>query len=61
MTTVDAVPSVSPDDTLVVTLERFGSSDLPVLAVLQRAMLVGLLHREALAGYLKMRESLGQP
>jgi len=58
MTSVDAVPSVSPDDTLVVALERFGSSDLPVLAVLQRAMLVGLLHREALAGYLKMRESL---
>lgn len=59
MTGVDALPSVSPDDTLVVALERFGSSDLPVLAVLQRAMLVGLLHREALAGYLKMRESLG--
>ena len=59
MTSVDAVPSVSPDDTLVVALERFGASDLPVLAVLQRAMLVGLLHREALAGYLKMRESLG--
>lgn len=58
MTGVDALPSVSPDDTLVVALERFGSSDLPVLAVLQRAMLVGLLHREALAGYLKMRESL---
>lgn len=58
MTSVDAVPSVSPDDTLVVALERFGSSDLPVLAVLQRAMLVGLLHREALAGYLKMREAL---
>ncbi|MBA2372532.1 MAG: site-2 protease family protein [Chloroflexi bacterium] len=58
MTTVDAVPSVSPDDTLVVALERFSSSDLPVLAVLQRAMLVGLLQREALAGYLRMRESL---
>lgn len=58
MTSVDAVPSVAPDDTLVVALDRFGSSDLPVLAVLQRAMLVGLLHREALAGYLKMRESL---
>lgn len=58
MTTVDAVPSVSPEDTLVVALERFSSSDLPVLAVLQRAMLVGLLQREALAGYLRMRESL---
>lgn len=58
-TSVDSLPSVSPDDTLVAALERFGTSDHLVLPVLQRAMLVGLLHREALAGYLGMRESLG--
>jgi len=59
MTSVDALPSLSPDDTLVAALERFSDSDLPVLPVLQRSMLVGLLHRDALAGYLRMRESLG--
>jgi Zn-dependent protease/predicted transcriptional regulator len=59
MTSVDDLPGVSPDDTLVVALERFSESDLAVLPVLQRSMLVGLLHREALAGYLRMRESLG--
>lgn len=59
MTSVDALPNISPDDTLVAALERFGDHDLPVLPVLRRSMLVGLLHREALAGYLRMRESLG--
>lgn len=59
MTSVDALPSLSPDDTLVAALERFGDSDLPALPVLHRSMLVGLLHREALSGYLRMRESLG--
>jgi len=59
MTSVDDLPGLSPDDTLVVALERFSESDLAVLPVLQRSMLVGLLHREALAGYLRMRESLG--
>lgn len=59
MTSVDELASVSPEDTLVTALERFSSSDLAVLPVLQRSMLVGLLHRDALAGYLRMRETLG--
>lgn len=53
------VPTLSPDDRLLTALERFGPSDLPVLPVLQRASLVGLLDREALVSYVKMREMLG--
>ncbi|CAN5179666.1 site-2 protease family protein [soil metagenome] len=59
ITSVDELPSVGPEDTLVTALQRFGATELPVLPVLQRAVLVGLLHREAVASYLRMRESLG--
>lgn len=59
MTSVDDVPSVAPDETLVSALERFSNTDLPVLPVLQRATYVGLLPQEAVSGYLKMREALG--
>lgn len=55
MTGVDLLPAVGPDDTLVDAFERFGTSGAIVLPVLQRAMLVGLLYRDALAGYLRLR------
>ncbi len=65
-TTVDAVmvraqdlPAVTPGDPLVVALERFGE-DLPLLPVVDASgTLVGLLYRESLVGYVRMREMLG--
>ena len=53
------LPTLSPDDRLLAALERFGPSDLPVLPVVQRESLVGLLDREAVVSYVRMREMLG--
>ena len=59
MRPVAALPTVAPGDELVVALERFGE-DQPLLAVLdERNVLVGLLHRDAVEGYVRMREVLG--
>ena len=53
------VPAVSPDDQLTTALERFGSTELPLLPVMRGSALVGLLHRESVIGYVRMREMLG--
>ncbi|HZP97734.1 MAG TPA: site-2 protease family protein [Candidatus Limnocylindria bacterium] len=59
MTPARDLPSVSPADTLVAALERFGD-ELPLLPVVDGAgTLVGLLHRESVVGYVRMREMLG--
>jgi len=52
------VPSVGPDDALGTVLDKF-SEDLPLLPVVRDGALVGLLHRESVAGYVRMREMLG--
>ena len=64
-TTVDAVmtpasdlPSVGQTSPLTAALERFGE-DVPLLPVLQDGVLVGLLYRESVIGYVRMREMLG--
>jgi Zn-dependent protease/CBS domain-containing protein len=59
MTGTDGLATVTPDDTLVTALDRFGASEHPVLLVLARSSLVGVLDRETVAGYIRMRESLG--
>jgi CBS domain-containing protein len=59
MRPLEGLAAVSPDDTLVVALERFGADDLPTLPVVRERQLVGLLDREAILGYLRMRETLG--
>ena len=59
MTGTENLATVTPDDTLVTALERFGASEHPMLLVLSKSSLVGILDREAVFGYLKMRESLG--
>jgi Zn-dependent protease/CBS domain-containing protein len=66
MTTVDTVmtsasefPALSPDDPLASALERFGETDAPVLPVVRAGSLVGLLYRESVVGYVRMREMLG--
>ena len=66
VTTVDAVmtgaadlPTVTANDELASALEKFGS-DLSLLPVVDATgALVGLLHRESVVGYVRMREMLG--
>ncbi|HUG05977.1 MAG TPA: site-2 protease family protein [Candidatus Limnocylindria bacterium] len=59
MTPVAALATVSPDEQLVAALDRFGSGDLPLLPVVEHGSLVGVLHRESVVGYVRMREMLG--
>jgi Zn-dependent protease/CBS domain-containing protein len=59
MTAASELPAVSPDDPLSAALERFGGSDLPILPVVKDGRLVGILDRESVIGYVRMREMLG--
>ena len=59
MTPASELATVSPDDQLVAALERFGTADLPLLPVVDRGSLVGVLYRESVVGYVRMREMLG--
>ena len=59
MTPTAELATVSPDDQLATSLERFGVSDLPVLPVVNDGAIVGLLFRESVLGYVRMREMLG--
>ena len=59
MTPASDLPAVSPDDQLTTALERFGSTELPLLPVMRGPALVGLLYRESVTGYVRMREMLG--
>ncbi len=58
MTPASELPAVAPTDDLVSTLERFGA-ELSLLPVTQDGRLVGLLDRESVIGYIRMREMLG--
>jgi CBS domain-containing protein len=59
MTTAADLPLVSPGSRLMTAIERFGSSDLPAIPVVDDGVLVGMLEREAVASYVRMREMLG--
>jgi CBS domain-containing protein len=39
--------------------DRFGAGDLPLVPVVDRGKLVGVLYRESVVGYVRMREMLG--
>ena len=52
------VPAVEPNDPLTLALDRFGP-DLPLLPVVQNGILRGLLHRDSVLGYVRMRETVG--
>ena len=59
MTPASHLPTVAATDDLAVALERFGDAQ-PLLAVVdERGTLVGLLYRDAVEGYVRMREVLG--
>jgi CBS domain-containing protein len=59
MTPVSELATVSPDEPLVTALDRFGGVDLPLLPVVDHGSLVGVLNRESVVGYVRMREMLG--
>lgn len=59
MTPVSDVATLSPDDQLIAALDRFGNGDLPLLPVVDHDSLVGVLYRESVLGYVRMREMLG--
>jgi Zn-dependent protease/CBS domain-containing protein len=58
MTPAGDLPTVSPEDGLATALDRFGE-DAPLLPVVRDGALVGLLYRESVVGYVRMREMLG--
>jgi Zn-dependent protease len=53
------LPTVSPDEPLTAALERFGATDIPLLPVVRDGSLVGILYRESVVGYVRMKEMLG--
>lgn len=59
MTPASELATVSPDDPLGTSLERFGATDLPLLPVIKDGRLVGVLYREAVIGYVRMQEMIG--
>ena len=59
MTPASELATVSPNDPLGTALERFGATDLPLLPVIKDGRLVGVLYREAVIGYVRMREMVG--
>jgi Zn-dependent protease/CBS domain-containing protein len=58
MTPAALVPTVAADEPLAVALDRFGP-DLPLLPVVEGGVLRGLLHRDSVLGYVRMRETVG--
>jgi CBS domain-containing protein len=59
MTPASELPAISPSSRLMTAIERFGSSDVPAIPVVEDEVLVGMLEREAVASYVRMREMLG--
>jgi Zn-dependent protease/CBS domain-containing protein len=59
MTAASELPTVSPDEPLATALERFGTTELPLLPVVKDGHLVGVLYRESVIGYVRMQEMLG--
>jgi CBS domain-containing protein len=51
------VPAVEPGEPLTSALEKFGN--LPLLPVMENGVLRGVLHRDAVQSYIRMREMLG--
>jgi Zn-dependent protease/CBS domain-containing protein len=59
MTPIAALGTLSPDDQLIAALGRFGDGDVPLLPVVRGDGLVGVLYRDSVAEYVRMREMLG--
>ena len=52
------IPSVESNDPLVAALDKFGP-ELPLIPVVENGTLRGLLYRESVLGFVRMREMLG--
>ena len=59
MRPASGIPAVKPSSRLMTAIERFATTDLPVLPVEEDGVLVGMLDRESVGGYVRMREMLG--
>lgn len=66
VTSVDAIMrplsdlgELSPGSRLMTAIERFTIGDLPAIPVVEDGTLVGMLEREAVLSYVRMREMLG--
>ncbi len=59
MTSASDIAPLSPGSRLMTAIERFTASDVPVLPVVEDGALVGMLEREAVISYVRMREMLG--
>jgi Zn-dependent protease/CBS domain-containing protein len=59
MTRIENLPTVTPEDPLTTALERFGATELSLLPVMSGRSLAGLLFKESVIGYVRMREMLG--
>ena len=59
MTPVRELPEISPGSRLLTAIERFAGGDLPALPVVDDGRLVGMLERDAVLSYVRMREMLG--
>ena len=59
MTPASEVPTLTSDDPLASALEKLGSTGLPALPVMRGDALAGLLYRESVVGFVRMREMLG--
>ena len=59
MTPAEQIPAISPNSRLMTAIERFSGSDIPVIPVVDEGVLVGMLEREAVISYVRMREMLG--
>ena len=59
MTPAREVPALSPTSRLMTAIERFGGNELPAIPVIEGDALVGIVERESVAGYVRMREMLG--
>jgi CBS domain-containing protein len=59
MTPISDATTVAPNDQLIAALDRFGTADLPLLPVVDHGKLVGVLYRESVVSYVRMREMLG--
>ena len=59
MTPVRELPEISPGSRLLTAIERFAGGALPALPVVDDGRLVGMLERDAVLSYVRMREMLG--
>jgi Zn-dependent protease/CBS domain-containing protein len=58
MTPASDLATVSPEDPLGTALERFDTTELPLLPVVKDGHLVGVLYRESVVAYVRMQEML---